>query len=191
MASQLGGKNSGLWVRRKVTIVLYDNAMEVLALWRSGRPEGMIVFQEDQELLSFPPIGLQMEMREDCLRRVVNLGRQLARLAVLLWSFCFTSHVWLDTGAMAPCLLSRWNMSMSQGHLTTLDSAVFRRPFYKMPAVDLVVMERGLWCFNLLLLLMILQCPVMNILWCLPWPFPLCCSKSKGYLPEIFSGLSV
>lgn len=76
-----------------MTIVLYDNAMEVLALWRSGRPEGMIVFKEDQELLSFPPIGLQMEMREDCLRRVVNLGRQLARLAVLLWSFSFSSHV--------------------------------------------------------------------------------------------------
>lgn len=66
-----------------MTVVLCDSAIEILALWRGGVPEGIIVLKENQELLSFPPVVLQMEMRKDYLSRVVHLGGHLVRLAAL------------------------------------------------------------------------------------------------------------
>lgn len=163
--------------------------MEVLALWRGGGPEAMVVVLKENRIADLSSYSASGRNRRGLLE---------GRVASQTCRSSFSSHVWLDAQTVAPHFLSGRKMSRSQS-LCCVPGASWHpglcclwEAFCKRPAVDPVVTERGLWCFNLSLLLMILHCPFMNIS-CLVPPLavsPLPFEKQVIYL-KTFSGLSV
>ena len=70
-----------------MTVILCDSAMEVLALWRGGGPEAMVVVLKENRIADLSSYSASGRNRRGLLE---------GRVASQTCRSTFSSHVWLD-----------------------------------------------------------------------------------------------